>query len=46
MRVAALYGLLVVARNTRVASLDGRRGREWSVGRGVARREPLAAAGR
>jgi len=46
MRVAALDGLLVVARNTRVAALDGRRGREWSVGRGVARREPLAAAGR
>jgi len=45
MRVAALDGLLVVVHNTCVAALDGRRGREWSVGRGVARREPLAAAG-
>jgi len=46
MRVAALDGLLEVSRNTRVAALDGRLGREWSVGRGVARREPRAAAGR
>ena len=46
MRVAALDGLLIVPRNARVAALDGRRGREWSVGRGVARMERRAAAGR
>jgi len=35
MRVAALDGLLEVSSNTCVAALDGRLGREWSVGRGV-----------